>query len=85
MPAYATVVATGFVDPSVIGSNARDEVSVNVNLSMIVPDRKRSPSRLEAEDCALPDERKRELFERLAADLRNLAHEIERVITAQKI
>jgi hypothetical protein len=75
MPAYATVVATGFVDPSVIGSNARDEVSVNVNLSMIVPDRKRSPSRLEAEDCALiakfaPDERKRELFERLAADLR---------------
>lgn len=45
---------------------------------------------IEAEDCALiakfaPDERKRELFERLAADLRNLAHEIERVITAQKI
>jgi|SoimicmetaTmtLAB_FD_contig_31_7667915_length_356_multi_3_in_0_out_0_1 hypothetical protein len=31
MPACATVVTTGFVDPSVISSNASDEVSVNVN------------------------------------------------------
>jgi hypothetical protein len=43
----------------------------------------------EAEDCALiaklaPNERKRELFERLAADLREIARDIERVIAARK-
>jgi hypothetical protein len=44
---------------------------------------------MEAEDCALiaklaSDKRKRELFERLAADLRQLAHDIEHVIAARK-
>jgi hypothetical protein len=43
----------------------------------------------EAEVCALiarhaPDKRKRELFEKLAADLRELARDIERVIAARK-
>jgi hypothetical protein len=44
---------------------------------------------MEAEDCALiakvaPNQRKRELFERLAADLRELARDIERVIAARR-
>jgi hypothetical protein len=32
-----------------------------------------------------PNERKRELFNRLAADLRELAHDVERVIAARKM
>jgi hypothetical protein len=42
----------------------------------------------EAEDCAriakfAPNERKREPFERLTADLREIARDIERVIAAR--